>query len=81
MTPHEPDEVPAAFALTTAHISADFAGSARVGDWPETRADIQRIGGQLAFVNVYLVAHSTQIVRASGIYLRSERDPQGGQPT
>jgi acyl-coenzyme A thioesterase 13 len=56
--------------LTTAHIDADFAGSARVGDWVESRADVQRIGGRLAFVNVYLVVNSIRIVRASGVYLR-----------
>jgi uncharacterized protein (TIGR00369 family) len=56
--------------LTTAHISADFAGSARVGDWVESHADIQRIGGRVAFINVYLVANSARIVRASGVYLR-----------
>lgn len=54
--------------LTTAHISADFAGSARIGDWVESRADVQRIGGRLAFINVYLVVYlvvgSTRIVRA-----------------
>ena len=59
-------------ALTTAHIAADFAGGARVGDWVESRADIQRIGGRLAFVNVYLVVNSTRIVRASGVYVRGE---------
>jgi uncharacterized protein (TIGR00369 family) len=56
--------------LTTASIAADFAGSARVGDWIESRADIQRIGGRLAFINVYLLVNSTRIVRASGVYLR-----------
>jgi uncharacterized protein (TIGR00369 family) len=60
--------------LTTAHISADFAGSARIGDWIESRADIQRVGGRLAFVNVYLVVNSTRIVRASGVYLRTDAD-------
>ena len=60
--------------LTTAHVSADFAGSARLGDWIESRADIQRIGGRLAFVNVYLVANSTRIVHASGVYLRGDQD-------
>jgi uncharacterized protein (TIGR00369 family) len=58
--------------LMTAHVSADFAGSARVGDWVESRADIQRVGRQLAFVNVYLVVNNTRIVRASGVYLRRE---------
>jgi acyl-coenzyme A thioesterase 13 len=63
--------------LTTAHISADFAGSARIGDWVESRADVQRIGGRLAFVNVYLVVNSTRIVRASGVYLRGDSDAAG----
>jgi acyl-coenzyme A thioesterase 13 len=63
--------------LTTAHVSADFAGSARIGDWVESRADIQRIGGRLAFVNVYLVVNSTRIVRASGVYVRAESDARG----
>lgn len=60
--------------LTTTHISADFAGSARIGDWIESRADIQRIGGRVAFVNVYLVVNSARIVRASGVYLCSDAD-------
>ena len=60
--------------LTTTHVSADFAGSARIGDWVESRADIQRIGGRVAFINVYLVVNSTRIVRASGVYLRSDAD-------
>jgi acyl-coenzyme A thioesterase PaaI-like protein len=64
--------------LTTAHISADFAGSARIGDWVESRADIQRIGGRLAFVNVYLVVGSNRIVRASGVYIRGDGDAGRG---
>jgi len=64
--------------LTTAHISADFAGSARIGDWVESRADVQRIGGRLAFINVYLVVGSTRIVRASGVYMRGDSDARGG---
>jgi len=56
--------------LTTAHISADFAGSAKVGDWVESRPDVQRIGRHLAFVSVDLVANSTRILHASGVYLR-----------
>jgi hypothetical protein len=44
-----------------------------LGDWIEARADVQRIGRLLAFVNVYLVVNDKRIVRASGVYLR-----QGG---
>jgi uncharacterized protein (TIGR00369 family) len=65
--------------LTTAQIAADFAGSARIGDWVESRADVQRVGGRLAFVNVYLVANSIRIVRASGVYLRGDHGTRGGQ--
>ena len=35
--------------LITASISADFAGSARPGDWVETRVDVQRMGVRMAF--------------------------------
>lgn len=66
--------------LTTAHVSADFAGSVEIGDWVESRAEIQRIGGQLAFVNVYLVVKSKRIVRASGVYLRHAASTSG-RPT
>jgi acyl-coenzyme A thioesterase 13 len=65
--------------LTTAHISADFAGSARVGDWLESHADVQRVGGQLAFVNVYLVVNGIRIVRGSGVYLRRESPAEQGE--
>ena len=65
--------------LTTAQMSADFAGSARIGDWIESRADVQRIGARLAFVNVYLVVNDTRIVRASGVYLRRDAGTRGDQ--
>src|SRR5712692_9344429 len=35
--------------LTTVHLSIDFAGSARLGDWVEARVDIQKVGHRLAF--------------------------------
>ena len=66
--------------LTTAHISADFAGSARVGDWVESHADVQRIGAQLAFVNVYLLVNEARIVRASGVFLRPAPHASQGGP-
>jgi len=62
------EEPPLTF--TTAHISTDFAGTAKVGDWIESRPDIQRIGGRLAFVNVDLLVDTHRIVHASGVYLR-----------
>ncbi|CAA9554482.1 MAG: hypothetical protein AVDCRST_MAG88-998 [uncultured Thermomicrobiales bacterium] len=66
--------------LTTAHLAADFAGSARVGDWVEARVDIQRIGGRLAFANAYLWVGERRIVRASAVFsvTRGEADCQPG---
>lgn len=57
----------------TSHLSADFAGSARLGDWVESRVDIQKIGRTLAFANVYLVVGNTRIVRASGVFAVSPK--------
>jgi acyl-coenzyme A thioesterase PaaI-like protein len=54
--------------LTTASMSVDFAGSAQVGDWGRGRADIQRIGRTLAFVNAYLWVDGRRIVRASSVF-------------
>ena len=58
-------------SLTTAHIDADFAGGAKVGDWVEARVDIQRIGSRLVFANGYLSIGDERIVRASAVFARS----------
>jgi acyl-coenzyme A thioesterase 13 len=54
--------------LTTASMSIDFAGSAQVGDWVQGRADVQRIGRTLAFVNAYLSIEDRRILRASSVF-------------
>ena len=59
-------------ALVTANISADFAGSAKVGDWVEAHVDIQKSGKRLAFANAYLTANGERILRASAVFLRGE---------
>lgn len=60
-------------SAVTSQLSADFAGSARLGDWVESRVDIQKIGRTLAFANVYLLAGDTRIVRASGVFAVSQK--------
>ena len=57
----------------TSQLSADFAGSAKLGDWVESRVDIQKIGRTLAFANVYLLVGETRIVRASGVFAVSQK--------
>ena len=55
-------------SAVTSQLSADFAGSAKLGDWIQSRVDIQKIGRTLAFANVYLLVGDVRIVRASGVF-------------
>lgn len=59
----------------TVHLSLDYAGSAKVGDWIESEVEIQRAGSRLAFANCYLVVAGQRIVRASAIFARSAKEP------
>ena len=58
-------------SFVTVSLSLDFAGSAKVGDWVASEAEIQKTGARLAFVNCYLVANGVNIVRASAIFALS----------
>jgi len=58
-------------SLTTANISTDFAGSARIGDWVEAHVDIQKIGSRLVFANAYLLVGSERVARASAVFARN----------
>jgi acyl-coenzyme A thioesterase 13 len=66
-------EHPPAGAVTS-HLSADFAGSAKLGDWVESRVDVQKIGRTLTFANVYLLVGDVRIVRASGVFAVTSKD-------
>lgn len=61
--------------LTTASMSVDFAGTAKVGDWLEGRADVQRFGRTLAFINAYLWVGDRRIIRASSVFAVSALRP------
>jgi acyl-coenzyme A thioesterase 13 len=54
--------------LITSNLSADIAGSAKLGDWIEARVDIQKIGRTLAFANAYLHVGEARIARVSGVF-------------
>ena len=62
-------------SLVTANLSLDFAGSAKLDDWIETKIDIQKIGSRLAFANAYLSVGTSRIVRASAVFLVVEKRP------
>jgi acyl-coenzyme A thioesterase 13 len=67
------EEPPASFV--TANLSADFAGSAKLGDWVEAHVDIQKSGSRLAFANAYLVVEGERILRASAVFARTAKEP------
>lgn len=54
--------------LVTTSLALDFAGTANQGDWLETRVDVQKMGGRLAFANCYISVGESRIVRASGVF-------------
>ncbi|MGQ0511852.1 MAG: PaaI family thioesterase [Betaproteobacteria bacterium] len=54
--------------FVTAQLSLDFAGAACEGDWLESKVDVQKVGGKLAFANCYLMVGEARIVRASAIF-------------
>jgi acyl-coenzyme A thioesterase 13 len=57
-------------SFLTAHLAVDYAGSARIGDWIESKVEIQRVGSRMAFANCYLMSGGKPIVRASAIFAR-----------
>ena len=57
--------------LTTASITTDFAGAAKVGDWIEAHVDVHKVGTRLAFANCYIMRNGERIVHASGVFARS----------
>jgi acyl-coenzyme A thioesterase 13 len=61
--------------LTTASITTDFAGAAKVGDWVEAHVDVHKVGGRMAFANCYIVRDGERIVHASGVFARSGDRP------
>jgi acyl-coenzyme A thioesterase 13 len=63
--------------LITASVSADFAGSAKLGDWVEARVDVQRVGGRMAFANAYLYVGERRVVRASAVFARADTGRRG----
>jgi acyl-coenzyme A thioesterase 13 len=53
----------------TASLSLDYAGTAKIGDWVESRVDLHKRGTRLAFGNCYLCVGEERIARASAVFL------------
>ena len=54
--------------FVTVHLSIDYAGSARPGDWVESDVEVQRTGARMAFCNGFLVVGDKRIVRMSSVF-------------
>jgi acyl-coenzyme A thioesterase 13 len=56
--------------LTTANLTADFIGAAKIGDWVEAHVDVQKVGARLAFANAFLIVNGERVVRGSAVFAR-----------
>jgi uncharacterized protein (TIGR00369 family) len=54
--------------IVTASLTIDFSGSATLGEWIETKTEIQKTGRSLAFANCYFFTNGTCIARASAVF-------------
>jgi hypothetical protein len=66
--------------LTTASVTTDFAGSAKIGDWVEGHVDVHKVGGRLAFANCYLKVGDERVVHASAVFARTGAGPHRSAP-
>jgi acyl-coenzyme A thioesterase 13 len=55
---------------TTVSMSADFVGSAGIGDWLEAHVEMHQLGSRMAFANAYLAVGDKRVARVSGVFLR-----------
>lgn len=54
--------------MTTASLTIDYTGSAKIGDWIDVRMDTPKIGRQIAFANARLMVGERQVARASAVF-------------
>jgi uncharacterized protein (TIGR00369 family) len=55
-------------AAVTINLTLDYAGTAKLGDWLEAKATIQKHGSRFAFANCYIAVGEERIVRASAVF-------------
>jgi acyl-coenzyme A thioesterase PaaI-like protein len=55
-------------SIATVSLSVDFAGAAAEGDWVEVHAEVQKVGGTLAYASCNLRNGDDRIGQANGIF-------------
>ena len=53
----------------TVSLTVDFLRPAKPGDWIESRARVERVGGTLSFADVSLTVDDREIVRARAVWV------------
>jgi uncharacterized protein (TIGR00369 family) len=53
----------------TVSLTVDFLRPAKPGDWIESRARVERVGGTLSFADVSLTVEGREIVRARAVFV------------
>jgi uncharacterized protein (TIGR00369 family) len=53
----------------TVSLTVDYLKPARLGDWIESRARVDRVGGTLAFADCSLTVEGREIVRARAVWV------------
>ena len=56
----------------TVSLTIDFLKPAKPGDWIESRARVDRVGGTLAFADCSLVVDQREVVRARAVFAVTE---------
>ena len=53
----------------TVSLTVDFLKPAKPGDWIESRARVERVGGTLAFADCSLTVEGREVVRARAVWV------------
>ena len=54
----------------TVSLTVDYLAPAKPGDWIESRASVDRVGGALAFADCSLRVEGREVVRARAVFAR-----------
>ena len=57
-------------ARATVSLTVDYLAPAKPGDWIESRASVDRVGGALAFADCSLTVDGREVVRARAVFAR-----------
>ncbi|MBI1180614.1 MAG: hotdog fold thioesterase [Alphaproteobacteria bacterium] len=59
---------PAVQGISTVSLNTEFLGTGRLGDWLEAEAQIDRMGGSLAFAHGRITVGGTPVATMSGVF-------------